>query len=351
MPALSDREVINSIQTNLARLLGVEVDDIHVFFESPDLQASQHGPAIIAEAAGFRFDIIWKTSASLPSVASGIDHLKRMAYLLPMDVIPLLVVPYMTSTGAQRCEDERIPWLDLSGNAHIIAPKLRLHVEGKSNQFTRRGRPPNVFAPKSSRITRHVLRFPERTFLQKEIAEATGLSEGYTSRVVSRLESLRLLHRDEAGAVGASDPALLLDSWLENYRFDKHRIRRGTVAARSGPELMERVAEIFHARKIDYALTGLSGAWLVDGFANFRTATFYLRAPLGADDEKALRFHEGQRGANLWLVTPNDEGVFQGAKTRNGFEHVHPIQMVLDLKDHPERSAEAAEHLRQTLFP
>ena len=52
----------------------------------------------------------------------------------------------------------------------------------------------------------------------------------------------------------------------------------------------------------------------------------------------------------MWLVVPNDEGVFYGAAECEGIRCVHPVQMYLDLKDHPERSVEAAAQLRQTLL-
>jgi len=54
-----------------------------------------------------------------------------------------------------------------------------------------------------------------------------------------------------------------------------------------------------------------------------------------------------ERGANTWLVVPNDEGFFHGSEVREGIRCVHPVQVYLDLKAHPERSAEAASRLRQ----
>jgi hypothetical protein len=59
-----------------------------------------------------------------------------------------------------------------------------------------------------------------------------------------------------------------------------------------------------------------------------------------------MGFHEEQKGENVWLVVPNDEGVFDGAAERDGIRCVHPVQVYMDLKNHPERSAEAAEQLR-----
>ena len=63
-----------------------------------------------------------------------------------------------------------------------------------------------------------------------------------------------------------------------------------------------------------------------------------------------MGFHEAQRGENVWLVVPNDEGVLHGAADRDGIRYVHPVQVYLDLKNHPERSPEAAEQLRQKLL-
>ena len=56
------------------------------------------------------------------------------------------------------------------------------------------------------------------------------------------------------------------------------------------------------------------------------------------------------RGANVWFVVPNDEGVFQGASEQDELRCVHPVQVYLDLKNHPERAREAAEHLRTRLL-
>jgi len=52
----------------------------------------------------------------------------------------------------------------------------------------------------------------------------------------------------------------------------------------------------------------------------------------------------------LWLVVPNDTGVFQGAVEKDGIRCVHPAQVYVDLKDHPERAAEAADRLRAELL-
>jgi hypothetical protein len=143
------------------------------------------------------------------------------------------------------------------------------------------------------------------------------------------------------------DPEHLLDAWHEAYDFTRHRVIKGHVAARSGEELLRWIAGILEKQAPAYAATGLCAAWLYTRFANFRLATFYIPNAPGDKLSGELGFREDERGANTWLVVPNDEGVFQGSDAREGIRCAHAVQVYLDLKDHPERSSEAASRLRQ----
>jgi len=150
--------------------------------------------------------------------------------------------------------------------------------------------------------------------------------------------------------VRAKDPRLLLDAWREAYQFSKHTLLQGHVAARSGDALARFVGDTLAAEKIDHAATGLAAAWQMNHFASFRIATFFLHSEPTATLKEKLGYREDTRGANLWLVVPNDEGVFYGTEERDGLRCVHPVQAYLDLKEHPERAAEAAERLRSELM-
>lgn len=187
---------------------------------------------------------------------------------------------------------------------------------------------------------------PTEAMAQREISRATDVSEGLVSRVVSRLEKEHYIVRDDSGLVCLSNPQLLLDAWQDEYRFSKHTITQGHVAARSGDALARFVADTLSAAKVEHAATGLSAAWQLTRFAGFRTATFFVRTEPTASLKSELGFREDARGANLWLVEPSDAGVFQGADERDGVRCVHPVQVYLDLKEHPERASDAAERIR-----
>jgi hypothetical protein len=252
----------------------------------------------------------------------------------------------MGKKGANRCKEEGVSWIDLSGNAHLSTDSFLIHVEGKSNQFKQKGRPTNPFAPKSSRISRFLLIHPNRRFRQKEIADRAGVGRGWTSKVVRRLEEKRLVRRDEDGRVEVPDPSLLLDAWHEKYDFSKHRILKGTVASKDSTALTERLAQAFESAGLKHAATGLAAAWLLTQFARFRIATFYLERFPEEELKREIGLREDPKGANVWLAVPNDEGVFHGSSEREKVRHVHPVQVYLDLKGHPERSGEAADSIK-----
>lgn len=286
----------------------------------------------------------YKQSSTASRVNHAIEQLKNLSR--EREGVPFLIVPYMGETGAKRCRESEIDWVDLSGNAHLSTDSFFIHVEGKPNQFKRKGRPSNAFAPKSSRISRFLLVHPNRQFRQKEIAERTGVDKGWTSKVVRRLEEKDLVRRRDDGRIEVPDPSLLLSAWHEKYDFSKHKVLKGTVASKDSVDLTGRLARAFESADVEYAATGLAAAWLLTRFAQFRITTFYLSRIPEEGLKRKIGLREDPKGANVWLVLPNDEGVFHEGSTREDIRHVHPVQAYLDLKGHPERSEEAAESVK-----
>ena len=260
--------------------------------------------------------------------------------------VPLLIVPFMGQVGRRICDAEGISWLDLSGNASIKAPRLRVLISGQKNKFVRRGRKATPFAPKASRVTRQFLFEPQRTYTQSELVKLTELSQGLVSTTLRTLEEQNFVKR-KGRLFEATNTSLLLDSWHEAYDFTKHRILKGHIATRSSEDLTFSLSHSIQRKGMCYAATGLAGAWLLTRFASFRLVTLYLKDEPSSETLAELGFREQEKGANVWLVVPNDEGIFFGGQTRDEVSCVHPVQIYLDLKFQPERSAEAADHLRE----
>ncbi len=299
---------------------------------------------------GLTFQVFWKASGAAGPVSAALREAREKALTLAGPAIPLVSVPFMGPVGRKLCEEARVGWLDLSGNARILAPGIRILTDGRPNRFKRPGRPASVFAPKSARIVRWLLMHPKRPVAQREIARATGMDEGFTSRIVARLLKEGWVNRGADKKIRVPDPGLLLEAWKEAYDFGQHERIQGHVPSRTGSDLLRRAADVFKSRGVQYAATGLGAAWLLVQFGGFRTVTFFLEKHPDPILLEYINFREERRGANLWLVVPKDEGVFHGAADRGEIHCVHPVQAYIDLKAHPERADEAAREIRRRIL-
>ena len=260
----------------------------------------------------------------------------------------MLVVPHMSPAGVERCTAAGVHWADLSGNAHIAGSAgtstLWVHVTGRPNRRVRRGRPPNVFAPKSARLARRLLALG-RPASQAELRRETGLDPGHLSRIAGRLLEVDLLARRDDGRLEVPEPALLLDAWTEGNAC-RHEVLEGHVPGGTGEERAKRLADVLAESDFDHAFTGLTAAWAYTHFAGFRSVACYLREPPTAGLLDTLGFRADSGAPNTRLLIPDDAGVFDGSKVVSGLRCVAPAQVYVDLRHEPERAAELAEALR-----
>ncbi|MDD2714897.1 MAG: type IV toxin-antitoxin system AbiEi family antitoxin [Candidatus Wallbacteria bacterium] len=332
---------MSKIPETFAAILGVTNEQLD-FHRTESISSD-----LTLKALGMTFQVNFIINTSAANINSTIQYLQQHQIVNgKSDKYPLIAAAYMGEVGRKVCEQNNIGWFDLSGNAHIIAPKLRIIISGNRNQFLNQGRPANLFAPKSSRVTRWLLLHHEKSFTQREISRATYLDEGFVSRIVTRLLKDGYLQRNNESAVKPKDPELLLSSWRESYKLDKHIIIRGHAPARSGDELLKKIAEISVANNAKYAATGLAAAWAYTKFSGFRICSIYVEKEPDQTFYEKIGFRKDPRGANLWLLIPNDTEVFLGEKKMEDINCVHPLQVYLDLKAHPERSEEVASELK-----
>lgn len=257
--------------------------------------------------------------------------------------IPVLVVPHLSETLRQVADAERINWVDHAGNARIVDHRLLVRIEGRARRAARWAPGVDPFAPRSANVVRQLLAVPRRAWRQKELVEATGLSQPQVSKVVAALREMALVGDDEDGRVRLEDPGGLLDAWADAHRYDRQRIVPAHLSG-SGLEL----ARDLHERLVDaraaHWFTGLPAAWAYDRFARFRLVSVYVEDPERVLLE--LRLREAPRGANVHLIDIQGQRLDIGAARPADLPCAHPAQVYVDLRGLPERSSDAADHLR-----
>ena len=299
----------------------------------------------------FNFFIEYKSKGTTETVGAAIHALQCSPDRWNKPSIFLIVVPYMGEIGKAMCKKAMLSWMDLSGNALIHADGLHVNVSGCPNKFADRGRPKNIFAPHAARITRLLLEEPAIGWDSQSLVDRTGLSKGYVSKILKRLEEANLIIREQHGAISPANSEMLLEAWSKSYSFDNHLIKKGHITTRSSHELLLKIMGVFQNDLIDCAATGLASAWQYSHFAQYRLVTIYV--DLMPEDEifDQVQFRNVDSGANVWVVKPNDLGVFEGMINVNGIDCVSLIQTYLDLQHLPERSSEAAEMILSTIQP
>lgn len=261
----------------------------------------------------------------------------------------LLVVPFMSESGARQARQVGLSWMDYAGNSDIEAPGLRIIVRGNKNRFPK-PRKDSLFSAKASRLIRTLLMDTAKNYSQTELVRITHLNQGYLSGLLRKLQQ-RGYVSCEHRRYEVRFPGRLLAAWHEKYDFEKHQIVAGHFPARSGEQLSGQLSQLLTSQGIEHAATGLAGAWLYSHYATFRLATFYVTTAPDWDSMSRAGFRRDDAGANCWIVLPNDSGVFEGSTVRESIPCVHPLQIYLDLKEQPERSSEAATQLCEEFLP
>ena len=297
-------------------------------------------PDLLLSTAWLKMVVVWRAGGSTANILLAVRQLTRH---WPTRTIPLLVVPFMGDTGRALCAAQGVSWFDLSGNADVTAPGLRVKLEGRPNAFKRRGRPRGLFAPRAQRVARLLLMHPDEAFAQKDIALQTGLDAGFVSRIVRQLEDLGLVRRRER-QVSCVGPADLLAAWLDEEDFSRHRIINGrsdVLARHDGdfPLALHKLAGRLRDARVDHLATGPAAAHLLAGYRPLRRAVFYLREEPGPRLLGKLGFEPVPGEGPVQLVVPRDEGVFAEGVLAEGVPCVHPVQAVVDLKGDAEAAA------------
>lgn len=326
-PAL---EVLTDLQRGTAK-----------FAKAKRLRAAAGPDAEVTLGTGDKLLLEYKASDRIASLTGAADLRDAMGLPAPAKPTFILVVPFMGPKAREFAAERQLDWLDLSGNADLWTGSTRFLSRGHKNRFVSPGRPSSAFAPKAARITRALLEGHPRSWTQRELAQATDLSEGHVSRTVQRLEDAELVMK-EHGNIQVADPVLLLRAWEQDYQ-SPHDTMRAHVGARTSDAVLDLAASTLQKAGIQHAATGLAGAWLHRPFAQHRLVSILVERLPTARESGAIELNV--EGGNLELVVPRDSGVFYGAQ--DGI--ASPVQVYVDLASAPERAEEAKDEMLQLL--
>lgn len=297
--------------------------------------------------SGTRLLLVEVKSIGQPRIVrDAVNQLSRDKSEFP-NAYGIVMAPYISDQAAEICLKDGFGYADLAGNCRISFDQVFISKEGKENRFSRKRDLRSLYSPKAERVLRQLFSAPIRSWKMQLLAREAGVSLGQVANV-KRL----LLEREwiKSGRDGFQliAPDKLLAEWSENYDFGRSSVRE-YYSLLSAANLESRLADYCEQKKVRYALGGFSGAARYAPMVRYQRAMAYVS---GNIDEIAsqLELKSVASGANISLVDPYDDGVFNGAEIKDGVKVTSPLQAYLDLCGIKGRGEEAAEFLKEKVM-
>ncbi len=269
-----------------------------------------------------------------------IDYLA--ATLRPTPDQPVLIAaPFLSPRTQERLRNRGFSYADLTGNVRLTLSDPGLFIEttgARENPAPSSRARKSLKGPKAGRLVRELCDFRPPVGL-RELAKRAGIDPGYASRVVDFLDREALITRTSRGPITTVDWRALLNRWSQEYSPFARQGATMYLAARGIPAVIERLKKT----KVQYAVTGSWAAAEVAPVAAPRLLMVYVDDP--ADVEKTLDLRPGDAGANVAILTPFDDIVFERTSTKGGVTVAALSQVAADLLTSPGRGPNEAEAL------
>ena len=351
---------VNAVRDLLLDVPGVKVESVE---HEPKFDRGHRMDGLLAFSHGgsnYALIVEVKSNGAPRFVRSGVYQLESCVARMRRSgeansgrrLIPMLVSAYLSPESRAICLDHDTAYLDLVGNARLAFDTVYIDraVAERPVSETRALR--SIFTPKAAAILRVLLREPGRAWRVADLAAQARASYGHVSNVRKALLAREWIELGDDGVV-LVQPDVLLQTWRESYRRPAGESVTGYTHLH-GTQLDERLRGTLNPHpERPRALYALHSAaqWLAP-FGRGATHTLYADEPGAEALKEALKLTHAARGANVVLLTPTDESLFDDAtEPAPKVFCTSPIVTYLDLWTGSDRDREAAEHLAGEFFP
>jgi hypothetical protein len=293
------------------------------------------------DAQARRFKPVYSLKPGIPELES---ILKTWSDPLP----PLLVATELLPRILDFCRQKRLAAVELNGRVYLRAEGLlvdRCTLPDRDFRFELE--PRNIFVGKSARILRGLLTDRTRVWSQGELVGRTKASPGLVSRIVRHLISQGYLEKQSPREFRVRDPLGLIDAWVKADDFNRRTtVARYTSFGGSPMEIAQQLASWAKERSVPLAFTQWIAGWLRRPYTEpVVTSAYVARLPEAATLER-LGLRPVNDAGRVWLLQPDDEGVFLETQTSKDLPLASDAQIYLDLQRTGLRGPDQAEALR-----
>jgi hypothetical protein len=348
-PPFQEKELVDQavswLRDTLPPTWTVQVSDRDVVSAGPN-QAQTRIDAMISVQApqGATSFIVEAKRSLMPKDAQVIfSGLARQFRTLYPNQPVLVVAPWISSRTQEVLASEKINFIDLTGNARIAVdyPSLFVTSQGaiRDPSPVTRGKP-GLRGPKAGRVFR-LLADVAPPYGVSQISKATGVALGYVSRLLDTLDEEALIERSARGQVVSTDLPRILRRWAETYDIFKSNRATSFVAPQGPADLLNRLKSpresvvtvtsrpgTIQGPPRPVVVTGSFAAVRLAPVANPALLTVYSDDMIGFANKFSLL--ESDRGANVIVLQPFDDVVWDRTTWVDGIRFASPSQVAVD---------------------
>ncbi|MBN1632380.1 MAG: hypothetical protein JW990_21690 [Thermoleophilia bacterium] len=257
----------------------------------------------------------------------------------------VVATPFVSPRARAMIRSAGAGYVDLAGNVlvRVDDPALYIERQGANENPNPRERPArSLKGPKAAGIVRALIDFrpPLGT---RQLAAISGADPGYVSRILNLLDREALVHRKTRGPVEGVDWPELLVRWTQDYSVIDSNLPSSYIDPRGLQALVARMRGLGLDAEARCAVTGSLAVPRAAATAPGRLAMIYV------DDADAWANRLGltptETGANVLLLEPLGEVVFERTRVDDGLRCVALSQAVADLLTGPGRNPAEGETL------
>lgn len=277
-------------------------------------------------------------------VISGVSRLMRTMRDQPI----LVVAPWLSPRSRELLVEQKINYLDLTGNAwlRLAHPVMVIRTEGAQSDPHPAEQPRRGLQGKGVNALVRILVDVEPPYRMSELARATGLSQAYVSRTIEALDEERLVDRGKNRLVLDVDWQRILRARAEHYGLIKSNRGRGYIA-RTGLTALVQTLSINKSSGVDAAADAdllyrqlldqgedqalVTGSFAVGEYVRIAAPTqLVLYVPDIEQYADSRGLMPADRGANVLLLRAADPSQTARVRLVDGVFHVGISQLVLD---------------------
>jgi hypothetical protein len=281
-----------------------------------------------------------KRSATAKSIIEAVAQL-RLLLEAREGALPLLAAGYLSRRSREVLKELDVSYVDATGNLRLTAssPGLFIEVQGAQKDPWPDDQPLRTLRGRGAGRAVRALVDTIPPYGVRELSARTGVAAATLSRVIDLLERDAIVTRDIRGGVASVDWASALRRWSQDYELRTSN----TVTSYLEPRGLGALSEKLHDVAWRYAVTSSLAAQRFSPVAPARMAVLYVDDATITADKLGLR--SADAGANVLLVEPFDEVVFERTSERDGLTVAAPSQVAVDLLTGPGREPAESEAL------